>query len=546
MYIFKFQISNFKLSYALCSVICALSFSGCASVSEKGAVLALVDGEPITDKDLEYSLNIAHRREDLTSTGAIDIPEYLQKLIDDRMLVLEARRMDMENYPEVKTKIGAYVLRESVVRLYKDEIEQKVSVTEDEISDNYKKDYEQTTIGIIETGSDDDAGKLLERLKKGEDFGRLAGEYSTHSSKKDGGVMNSTRKALGGFLEEIVSGLKPGELSDVKKNNEKYYIIKLIDRQEAPPDGIEKVKRKIEEEIKSRKIKERSDEYLNFLREKENPKINMELLTSINLEAGDDERQKLLKDDRPLVEVRDAALTVKDFVSRISFNDNKIKEKALNQWIDTKVVDIEALGRHYEINTDLKDMVQRYRNQVLKSTFLNTVLIPRIRFSTEDMEGYYEEHKEDFVKPVRYKLHHISVNDEEDAKGILKSLEEGANFSYLAKTKSQDSSAQMGGATEWRTKNELPDPLKDIIDTFNPGDLSPVLKVDSAYKIFRLQERTEKEFEEFENVKVVIRRKLFDEKYHELYTEYIDKLKEDAQIQINEEVVQAFQGRFKK
>jgi hypothetical protein len=63
--------------------------------------LAFVDGDPVTKGDLEYSLEIAHRREDLSSAKALDISQYVEKLINDRLIIHEARRMGMEEYPAV-------------------------------------------------------------------------------------------------------------------------------------------------------------------------------------------------------------------------------------------------------------------------------------------------------------------------------------------------------------------------------------------------------------------------------------------------------------
>lgn len=105
----------------------------------KETVLANVNGEPITEEDLKYSLNVAHRREDLSSAGALNLSQYVQKLVDDILLTEEARSAGMDKYPEVQQAIEAYILRESVVRLHDEEIVQKVFITEEEIKDYYFK-----------------------------------------------------------------------------------------------------------------------------------------------------------------------------------------------------------------------------------------------------------------------------------------------------------------------------------------------------------------------------------------------------------------------
>ncbi|MBI5055089.1 MAG: peptidyl-prolyl cis-trans isomerase [Nitrospirae bacterium] len=533
----------------LLSVFCLLSLWSCASAPKKektADVLAIVEGEPITEGDLEYSLEIAHRREDLSSAKGIDISQYMQKLVDDRLIAIEAKRAGVEKYPEVQNKIEAYILRESVVKLYNEEIEKKINVSEADIVDYYKKNNEEFSLGIIELSSEKDAQDIMEKLKKGEDFKKLAAENSTHVSKKDGGEITLQRRSMGSFFEEAASGLKPGDLSGIKQSGDKYYIVKLINRQEAPEEGLEKVRGSIAAQLKSQKAKDRSNEYLRDLREKIKPRINNELLSSINLKGGNEEREKWAGDERPLVEIDSTTLKVKDFVAMLSSSDENIKEPVLNRWIDRKLVDVEALARHYELNSDLKDMLQRYKNQILKDAFTNKMLVPQIKISDQEMTAYYSAHKEDFANPLRYKLQQITVKTREEAEDILKSLKNGADFSWLAKTKSIGPNASTGGTTDWLVKEQLPAEIKSIIDTLNPGDIGPVVEADSNFEIFRLQEKTPKEFIEFNNVKPVIQRKVFMEKFKKLYDEYLAKLKKDAQITINEAAVESFKKMFGK
>ena len=55
-----------------------ISLWDCASIQKKEDILAIVDGEPVTRGDLEYSLQIAHRREALSSASALNISQYIQ------------------------------------------------------------------------------------------------------------------------------------------------------------------------------------------------------------------------------------------------------------------------------------------------------------------------------------------------------------------------------------------------------------------------------------------------------------------------------------
>ena len=160
--------------HALCSMLFLI---GCASVGQKDRVLALVDGDPVTEGDLQYSLTIKHRKEDLSSAGSLNISRYVNKLIDDRLLVHEARTAGMDRLPEIKQALEAYILRESVVRLHKEEIVEKVAITEDDLREYYKKNHEQFSPGL----------KLLSKEDAPDiEFDRVKDRYTESSEKTEG------------------------------------------------------------------------------------------------------------------------------------------------------------------------------------------------------------------------------------------------------------------------------------------------------------------------------------------------------------------------
>jgi parvulin-like peptidyl-prolyl isomerase len=513
----------------------------CASLPHKANILAVVDDMPITEDDLAYSLQVAHRREDLSSARGLDIPQYVQKLIDDALIIQEAGRMGMEQYPDVQKAINAYILTESVMRLHNDEIVRKVSVTEQEIRNYYKEYFERYSLGIIELGSEEEAAGILELLNKGEDFKELALKNSLTMTDT---VL--TKKSMWSSISDAVSDLKPNEYSDIIKGNDKYYIVKLISREEAPEEGLEKIKGSIEQSLRKQKEKEREEEYLKILRNRATIKMNKEYLAEIKLDEGDEERGKWSGDKRSLAEVNGAVLTVGDFVAMISPKVTKVSEAYLNNWIDRKLVDQEALARHYDTTSDLKDDLYRYKNYLLKNTFIKTVIFPRIKITEEALEEYYTSHRKDYLMPVSYKIQQITLKTLEDAQDTLNNLKNGADFSWLIKKRAEKSGEGGNGYGKWFTKKELPESARDIVDTLNPGDISPILKSDDHYLIIMLQEKSAEEFEDFNRVKSAVYKALYGEQFQEIFNEYIAKLKEGARIEIHNDAVRSFEERLKK
>lgn len=544
VYISKKKIL-FTLNKFLCALACVAALWGCATVPKQVNVIATVDGEAVTIKDLEYSLEIAHRKEDLSSARELDINHYIQKLINDRLIVQEARRMGMENYPEVRQKIDAYILREAVTRLYNDEILQKVSLVEEDARERYRHDYELFTLGVIVSASEQDAAAAMKRLKGGEDFLEVARDRSVDYSKDEGQKILK-RKEMGLSFEKVVPDLRPGEISDIiEPGNKFFYIVKLLKRQEAPEEEFEQVKRQIMKEIEKERIERRSNEYLAELRSKADIQIDREILNALVFDE-EQGQHKWVQDKRVLAKVNDNVITAGEFAAMLSPTNVKQREKLLGNWIDIKVVDDEALSRKYETEPKMKEMIGRYSNQVLKSTFVNKILFPGIEISEEDVEDYYARHKGDFVKPFRFRIQQITLKTMEDAQDVLDSLKGGASFSWVAKRKSQDTYAEKGGAAGWKMKGELPEQVADIIDTLEPGEISPVIAVDNLFMVIRLQEKSEKEFQDLSSVTPMIQNILFTEKSGKLYNEYIDRLKIDSQIIINDETVGQFEKIFRK
>ena len=450
-----------SLLLALC---CLLFVGGCATSGKKEKVFAVVNGESITEGDLTYSLNIAHRREDLSSTKTINILQFLHKLIDDKLIIQEARRMELNRLPEIQQALKAFILRESVVKLHNEEIVNKVSVTDQDILSYYKKNY----------------GK-----------------------------------------------------------------------KEAPDEELEKIREGIKRDVRKVKEKERSDEYLKLLREQSPLKIHRELLAAVKLDGSKEEIEKLRNDKRPLVELYDSTMTMGDFVAEVvkqkqSPDIEKIKESIIDRWVDYKLVDHEALRRHYETDPDLKEMINDYRDQLMKNMFIKRIIMPKIEISDKILNDYYASHQKDFLRPRKYRIQKIILKTVEDANAVLNSLRNGADFAWMAKNKSTEPSDEGSGGAEWLTKNELPGPVREIIDTLKVGDISPIIKIDSLYRIVRLQDKTEEEVKEFKKVKDAVYRACFNEQINTLFNNYVTQLKTDAQIKIYDEEVRSLEERLQK
>jgi parvulin-like peptidyl-prolyl isomerase len=110
--------------------------------------------------------------------------------------------------------------------------------------------------------------KVLERIKRGEDFGEMALLYSQDVSAKDRGDLGYFKK--GELLPEIekdVLRLQVGEVSDIIRTHFGFHIIKLLDRR-GGISPFEEVKEKVKADYYEKEMEKAYQQYLSTLKGK--------------------------------------------------------------------------------------------------------------------------------------------------------------------------------------------------------------------------------------------------------------------------------------
>ncbi|MGB2402827.1 MAG: peptidylprolyl isomerase [Akkermansiaceae bacterium] len=111
------------------------------------------------------------------------------------------------------------------------------------------------------------AEDIVTRLKKGEDFGGLAREYSVDSYAEDGGKVGKTQRtdlspAFAAILMETPTGEILGPLEDTRG----YTIVRLDKKHYGPTPPLSKVKSRMESRVRSRKNKDKNDRWIERLK----------------------------------------------------------------------------------------------------------------------------------------------------------------------------------------------------------------------------------------------------------------------------------------
>lgn len=109
--------------------------------------------------------------------------------------------------------------------------------------------------------------ELLKRARAGEDFARLAKEFSEDPGSKDkGGEYTFSRGQMVPEFEAAAFGLKPGEVSDIVTTQYGYHIIKLQERIPAKLVELAQVSSNIRDYLKNQAVQKDMPDYLARLR----------------------------------------------------------------------------------------------------------------------------------------------------------------------------------------------------------------------------------------------------------------------------------------
>ncbi len=247
---------------------------------------------------------------------------------------------------------------------------------------------------------------------------------------------------------------------------------------------------------------------------------------------------------RVIAKVNGKAITVKDFDSRLSKMPayykaiaSQRKKDFLEDMINEQLLYKEALKRGLNRDKDVKELIEEARNKIIVAKLLENES-KKTAVSEEKIEEFYQEHKDDFVTPLKMRASHIMVDTEEEAREVQKKLNEGADFAQLAKEYSKDPSKDRGGDIGYFVKGQLMPQIEEVCLKLDVGQTSDIIRTKFGYHIIRLTEKVEPRTVDLSEVRDAIKKELMDKAQQAGMEELIKNLRSKAHIRINEKLLE--------
>jgi len=238
-------------------------------------ILAKVGNEVITRIDFEVRLKSfpPTQREELKTFEKKKL--LLDNMIKARLFVVEGENRGLNEKSDFKA--GLRMIRDDYitqqfVRAY---IGNKVEVSEEEVQNYYNtnpeiKEREFLKMSQIVAEKEEEAKEILERLKKGEPFQKLAKERSIDpASNLVGGQLDWFEKGKGEKeIEDAVANLEKGGISGIVKAKGGYYILRLDEKRFSPKPPYLKIKEDLIKKLFHKKLTEFVDKEIEDLKKK--------------------------------------------------------------------------------------------------------------------------------------------------------------------------------------------------------------------------------------------------------------------------------------
>ncbi|AZR71972.1 peptidylprolyl isomerase [Anoxybacter fermentans] len=199
----------------------------------------------------------------------------------------------------------------------------------------------------------------------------------------------------------------------------------------------------------------------------------------------------------------------------------------------TKEQLIEALKQQGIGSMDeYKKLLLEQSNDFLLIEELQNQVFSEITVDDTEISEYYLNHLQQFEREASVHIRHILVKTKEEAEMLKNKLQNGADFKELAKEFSIGPSASRGGDIGFLTKGELIPEIDEVAFSLQPGEISDVVETELGYHIIKVEEVLPAGKVPLEEAKGQIKELLLDQKKQKAWNQFIQELRENAQVEI--------------
>ncbi len=245
---------------------------------------------------------------------------------------------------------------------------------------------------------------IKKRVEAGEDFTKLAMEYSDDkNSDQNGGILPYFSKSgiVPEFGEASFALKKDGDLSEIIRTPYGLHLIKRIHLKPVPP--FDDVKGLLTERLRSNSVlsQQKHDQFIKKLEEsytiQENEAIKSELLKSLHT----DENKAKLATDEWLFKFDQTAFTANDFIAAWNKQSPErrravVPEDFYKNYFDTSLIETENQNLEAK-NPEFKSLINEYHDGILLFNLMEDKVWNKATKDTAGLQIFYQRNPDKFL-----------------------------------------------------------------------------------------------------------------------------------------------------
>lgn len=197
-----------------------------------------------------------------------------------------------------------------------------------------------------------------------------------------------------------------------------------------------------------------------------------------------------------------------------------------------------------------EDFKQNLKNQIITQQVISKEVGSRMSISKEELQQFYDAHKSQMEQPEQIRLSELLVSTEKKGKDasmseeqqlaaaqakaddLLAQIRKGTSFEDLAKKNSDGPTAAQGGDLGYFKRGTLAKELEDKTFAMKPGDVSDVIRTKQGFVILKVAEHQMAGVPPLSEIEPKVQDAIYMQKLQPALRAYLQKLREDAYIDI--------------
>lgn len=249
--------------------------------------------------------------------------------------------------------------------------------------------------------------------------------------------------------------------------------------------------------------------------------------------------------DRVLLEIGPAKTTVGEFLLYLrqinpimDFANLPASEQQdwLEEFTNKKLFALRAQEAKLDKMPEVRARIEFFVDSVLAQELKDKVL-HEIHVTEEELQAYYQNHKEEFKQPSRVLLQHFLYKSSEMATRAQARLAEGASHASLQEDKKTESDLLLV-ERKWFTPALLISELAEVAFQLPVGKVSDVVQSSYGYHVLRVEDKEPSQYKDPGAARGEILDKIRQSRATRLYQEILDGAKRRHPVRVHLDRVQ--------